>query len=164
MRRRELMLLLGGAMTGPLAARAQQKAMPVIDYLSSTSAGPGLAAFHQGLGETGYIEGHNAAIEYRWAEGSYDRLPALAADLVARKVDVIVTSATPGIAAAKGATSTIPIVFFGGGDLVAAGLVASLARPGGNPTGISIFSRELNPKRLDLLSELVPEAKVIAYS
>jgi putative ABC transport system substrate-binding protein len=145
--------------------RAQQKAMPVIGYLGniSLSAGaPYLAAFHQGLREAGYVEGQNLAIEYRWAEGSYDRLPALAADLVARKVDVIVASATPGITAVKGATSTIPIIFLGGGDLVAAGLVASLARPGGNLTGISIFSRELNPKRLDLLSELVPKAKVIA--
>jgi putative tryptophan/tyrosine transport system substrate-binding protein len=166
MTRRELMLLLlAGAMTAPRALRAQQKAMPVIGYLGniSLSAGaPYLAGFHQGLSETGYVEGQNLAIEYRWAEGRYDRLPALAADLVARKVDVIVASATPGIAAAKGATSTIPIIFLGGGDLVAAGLVASLARPGGNLTGISIFSRELNPKRLDLLSELVPEAKVIA--
>jgi putative tryptophan/tyrosine transport system substrate-binding protein len=165
MRRRELMLLLGGALTAARALRAQQKAMPVIGYLGniSLSAGaPNLAGFHQGLSETGYVEGQNLAIEYRWAEGGYDRLPALAADLVARKVDVIVASATPGIAAAKGATSTIPIVFFGGGDLVAAGLVASLARPGGNLTGISIFGNELNPKRLDLLSELVPQAAVIA--
>jgi putative ABC transport system substrate-binding protein len=161
MRRRELMLLLGGAMTGPLAARAQQKAMPVIDYLSSTSAGPGLAAFHQGLGETGYIEGHNAAIEYRWAEGSYDRLPALAADLVHRKVDVIATVGTPSALAAKSATSTIPIVF-SVGDPVGNGLVASLARPGGNLTGISILTVELMPKRLELLSELAPQAGVIA--
>ena len=161
MRRRELMLLLGGAMTGPLAARAQQKAMPVIDYLSSTSAGPGLAAFHQGLGETGYIEGHNAAIEYRWAEGSYDRLPALAADLVHRKVDVIATVGTPSALAAKSATSTIPIVF-SVGDPVGNGLVASLARPGGNLTGISILTVELMPKRLELLSELAPQAVVIA--
>jgi putative tryptophan/tyrosine transport system substrate-binding protein len=166
MTRRELMLLLlAGALTAARALRAQQKAMPVIGYLGniSLSAGaPYLAGFHKGLSETGYVEGQNLAIEYRWAEGGYDRLPALAADLVARKVDVIVASATPGIAAAKGATSTIPIVFFGGGDLVAAGLVASLARPGGNLTGISIFGSELNPKRLDLLSELVPQAAVIA--
>ena len=165
MRRRELMLLLAGAMTAPRALRAQQKAMPVVGYLGniSLSAGaPYLAGFHQGLSETGYVEGQNFAIEYRWAEGHYDRLPALAADLVGRKVDVIVASATPGIAAAKGATSTIPIIFLGGGDLVAAGLVASLARPGGNLTGISIFGRELNPKRFDLLSDLVPETKMIA--
>jgi putative ABC transport system substrate-binding protein len=165
MRRRDFIILLAGASGWPSAVRAQQKAMPVIGYLGniSLSAGaPYLAAFHQGLREAGYVEGQNLAIEYRWAEGSYDRLPALAADLVARKVDVIVASATPGITAVKGATSTIPIIFLGGGDLVAAGLVASLARPGGNLTGISIFSRELNPKRLDLLSELVPKAKVIA--
>jgi putative tryptophan/tyrosine transport system substrate-binding protein len=165
MRRRELMLLLVGAMTAARALCAQQKAMPVIGYLGNISlsaAAPYLAAFQQGLGETGYVEGQNVAIEFRWAEGRYDRLPALAADLVARNVDVIVASATSGIAAARGATSTIPIIFAGGGDLVAAGLIASLARPGGNLTGISIFGRELNPKRLDLLSELVPEAKVIA--
>jgi putative ABC transport system substrate-binding protein len=151
-------------MTAPRAVRAQ-KAMPVIGFLGSVSPGattPYLARFHRGLSETGYVEGQNLAIEYRWAEGRYDRLPALAADLAARKVDVIVASATPGIAAAKGATSTIPIVFVGGGDLVAAGLIASLARPGGNLTGISIFGREPNPKRLDLLSELVPQAEVIA--
>ena len=165
MRRREVMLVLGGALTAARALHAQQKAMPVIGYLGNISlsgAAPYLAGFHQGLSEAGYVDGQNLAIEYRWAEGSYDRLPALAADLVARKVDVIVASATPGITAVKSATSTIPIIFLGGGDLVAAGLVASLARPGGNLTGISIFSRELNPKRLDLLSELVPKAKVIA--
>jgi putative ABC transport system substrate-binding protein len=165
MNRRELILMLGGAMTAARALRAQQKAMPVVGYLGSGSPNPNspnVAAFRQGLGETGYVEGQNVAIEYRWAEGHYDRLPALAADLVARTVDVIVTSSTPGIQAAKSATSTIPIVFFGGGDLVALGLVASLARPGGNLTGISIMSPELNPKRLDLLSQLVPQARMMA--
>ena len=165
MNRRELILMLGGAMTAARALRAQQKAMPVVGYLGSASPNPNspnVAAFRQGLGETGYVEGQNVAIEYRWAEGHYDRLPALAADLVARTVDVIVTSSTPGIQAAKSATSTIPIVFFGGGDLVALGLVASLARPGGNLTGISIMSPELNPKRLDLLSQLVPQARMMA--
>ena len=165
MRRRELMLLMGAAMTAARTLRAQQKAMPVIGYLGNISPGvsaPGLVGFRQGLNETGYIEGQNVAIEYRWAEGHYDRLPALAADLVGRKVDVIATSSTPAIQAAKAATSTIPLVFFGGGDFVALGLVASLARPGGNLTGISIMSPELNPKRLDLLSQLVPQASVIA--
>ena len=159
------MLLMGAAMTAARTLRAQQKAMPVIGYLGNISPGvsaPGLVGFRQGLNETGYIEGQNVAIEYRWAEGHYDRLPALAADLVGRKVDVIATSSTPAIQAAKAATSTIPLVFFGGGDFVALGLVASLARPGGNLTGISIMSPELNPKRLDLLSQLVPQASVIA--
>jgi putative tryptophan/tyrosine transport system substrate-binding protein len=147
MNRRELMLLLGGAMAAARALRAQQKAIPVIGYLSNASPGSpagGVAAFHQGLRETGYVEGQNFAIEYRWAEGRYDRLPALAADLVGRKVNAIVTAGAAGIAAAKGATSTIPIVFFGGGDLVAAGLVASLARPGGNLTGFNFFGTELS--------------------
>jgi putative ABC transport system substrate-binding protein len=164
MRRREL-ILLGGAIMVTRPLRAQQKAMPVIGYLISGSPGsnaPNVAAFRQGLSEAGYIEGQNLAIEYRWAEGRYDRLPGLAADLVGRNIDVIVTSAAPGIQAAKSATSTIPIVFIGGGDPVASGLVASLARPGGNLTGISIMSTELNPKRLDLLSYLVPQARVIA--
>src|SRR5215831_13848729 len=161
MRRREVMLLLGGAMMAARTPRAQQKAMRVIGYLSGTAAGAGLAAFHQGLSETGYIEGQNLAIEYRWAEGSYDRLPALAVDLVGRKVDVIATVGTPSALAAKSATSTIPIVF-SAGDPVESGLVTSLARPNANLTGISILTVELMPKRLELVSELVPQPGVIA--
>jgi putative ABC transport system substrate-binding protein len=165
MNRRELMLLLGGAMTAARALHAQQKAMPVIGYLSSGSPGTGatyLAAFRQGLNEAGYVEGQNVAIEYRWAEGRYDKLPALAADLVSRKVDVIMASGGDVSAlAAKSATSTISIVFISS-DAVERGLVASLARPGGNLTGVSIFLVELVSKRLELLSELVPEARVIA--
>ena len=163
MKRCELMLLLGGAVTAPRALRAQQKAMPVIGYLSSGSPGPNapnVAAFRQGLSETGYVEEKNVAIEYRWAEGSYDRLPALAVNLVDLKVDVIVASGA-AVLVAKGATSTIPIVFFGG-DPVAAGWATSLARPGGNLTGFSNFVTELMPKRFELLSELVPQAGVIA--
>jgi len=162
--RRELLLLLGGAMTAARSLCAQQKATPVIGYLSSSAAGPTapwIAAFHQGLGETGYVEGQNLTIEYRWAEGHYERLPALAADLVGRGVDVIVTSGTPPAQAAKTATSTIPIVF-SVGDPVGLGLIASLSRPGGNLTGVSNLAVELNPKRLELVSELVPQAKVIA--
>ena len=139
MDRRELMLVLGGMMVAMRAPRAQQKAMPVIGLLSSTSPGasaPFVAAFRQGLSEAGYVEGQNLAIEHRWAEGDYDRLPALAADLVDRKVDVIATSGGDRSAlVAKDATSTIPIVFTVGGDPVELGLVASLARPGGNLTG-----------------------------
>jgi ABC-type uncharacterized transport system substrate-binding protein len=164
MRRRELVLMLGGAMTAARAPCAQQKAIPVIGYLGLTSPGlnaPFLDAFHQGLSETGYVESQNVAIEYRWAEGRYDRLPALAADLVGRAVDVIATSGTPPALAAKTATSTIPIVF-NVGDPVELGLVTSLARPGGNLTGVSNINVKLNPKRLELLSELVPQAGVIA--
>src|SRR5438874_12913530 len=167
MRRRELIFLLGGAaVTQPVPSGAQQKAMPVIGILSSASLGrfaPFVAVFRQGLSETGYVEGQNLAIEYRWAEGSYDRLPALAADLVGRKVDVIFATSYPAALAAKTATSTIPIVFFSGGDPVRDGLVASLARPGGNLTGVSQLGDDgLNAKRLELLSELVPRAGVIA--
>jgi putative ABC transport system substrate-binding protein len=164
-RRRGLLAIIASAAVGwPLAVRAQQKAMPVIGFLSSTSpdTAPFDPAFRQGLSETGYVEGQNAAIEYRWADGHYDRLPALAADLVGRKVDVIATSGPPAALAAKNATSTIPIVFGIGSDPVAFGLVSSLARPGGNLTGVSFLTVELLPKLLELLSELVPQAGVIA--
>jgi len=165
MRRRELMLMLGGSLAVPRTPRAQQKAMPVVGFLSGASARPSdplVAAFHQGLSETGYIEAQNVAIEYRFAEGHYDRLPALAADLVGRKVDVILAAGgIPSAQAARHATSTIPIVF-SVGDPVEVGLVASLARPGGNLTGVSTMVPEMTPKRLELLSELVPQAGVIA--
>jgi putative tryptophan/tyrosine transport system substrate-binding protein len=164
-KRRELMLLLCGAMTAARSLRAQQKTMPIIGYLSGSLPGPNtpyVTAFRQGLAETGYVEGQSVAIEYRWAEGRYDRLPALAADLVGRKVDVIATSGgIPPARAAKNATSTIPIVFVGG-DPVADGLVASLARPGGNLTGMIFMTAEMMPKRLELISELIPQAEVIA--
>jgi putative tryptophan/tyrosine transport system substrate-binding protein len=167
MRRRDFVILLVGAMGGrPSAVRAQQKAMPVIGYLNSTSPGPAApfaAAFRQGLSETGYLDGQNVAIEYRWAEGDYDLLPTLAADLVSHKVDVIAASGGDRSAlAAKTATSTIPIVAVLGGDPVATGLVASLARPGGNLTGVSFLTAELMPKRLELLSELVAQTRVLA--
>jgi len=165
-KRRDFITLLCGAVLGSQSARAQQKAISVIGYLASSSprpSTPNVAAFRQGLRETGYVDGGNVAIEYRWAEGSYDRLPALAADLVGRKVDVIVASgSTPPALAAKSATSTIPIVFTGVSDPVKRGLVASLARPGGNVTGFTVFFVELTAKRLELLCELVPQAGVIA--
>ncbi len=159
------MLLLGGAMTAARSLRAYQKATPVIGLLSVRSPGEAVgavAAFHRGLSETGYVEGQNVAIEYRWAEGHYDRLPALATDLVGRKVDVIAAIAAPSILVAKTTTSTIPTVFLTGTDPVEDGLVASLARPGGNLTGVSILTLEMMPKRLELISELVPNAKTIA--
>jgi putative tryptophan/tyrosine transport system substrate-binding protein len=169
MRRR---IFLGGS-TAILAAAVlfsdalaeQPTKLPVIGFLSSLSPGPSpeLAAFRQALSEAGYVEGQNLAIEYRWAEGHYDRLPALAADLVGRKLDLIVTSGgNLSALAAKSAAPTIPIVFETGDDPVATGLVASLPRPGGNLTGVSILITELVPKRLELLSELVPQATVIA--
>jgi putative ABC transport system substrate-binding protein len=166
MRRRDFIIFLAGAMAAwPLAGRAQQKARPVIGVLytgqPNASSGPFMRAFRQGLSEAGYVEGQNLAIEYRWVEGNYDRLPALAADLVGRKVDLIMANSPPSALAAKSATSTIPIVFRGGADPVGDGLVASLARPGGNLTGVSIAA-DLTAKRLELLSELVPRAGVIA--
>jgi putative ABC transport system substrate-binding protein len=164
MKRRGFMLLLGGATIAAGALRAQQ-AMPVIGFLHDGAPGrnaPFVAAFHRGLSETGYVEGQNVAIEYRWAEGRYDRLPSLAADLAARNVDVIAAITIPSALAAKSAAPAIPIVFAIGADPVERGLVTSLARPGGNLTGFSGLAVELMPKRLELLSELVPQAKVIA--
>jgi putative ABC transport system substrate-binding protein len=158
------MLLLAGAATAARGLRAQQKAMAVIGYLSEFSppANLGRGPVHQGLSETGFVEGQNMVSEYRWAEGQYDRLPALAADLVSRKVDLIITmGGTPAALAAKNATSAIPIVFTELGDPVGSGLVASLSRPGGNLTGFSNLNVELMPKRLELLCEVVPQAKVI---
>jgi putative ABC transport system substrate-binding protein len=165
MRRREIVTLLCGAAMWPLAARAQQKAMPVIGYLGAGAPGPSApfaAAFREGLGELGYVERKNVAIEYRFAEGRDDQQPLLAADLVARKVDVIVAFGGGAPRAAKAASQTIPIVFAIGGDPVAVGLVASLARPGGNVTGVSWLGGELTSKRLELVSELVPNARAIA--
>ena len=166
MNRREFITLLGGAAVAwPLAARAQQAAMPVVGMLSAEWPGQftdRLRAFHEGLRETGYVDGRNLAIESRWAEGRNDRLPALAAELVRRQVSVIVTAgSTPAALAASAATTTIPIVFYIGANPVEAGLVTSLSRPGGNVTGVVTLNVEVAPKRLELLHDLVPTATII---
>jgi putative ABC transport system substrate-binding protein len=166
MNRRTFIAALGGTAAWPMVTRAQQPTVPVIGYLGAATpelfAGR-LRAFRQGLGEHGYVEGRNVAIDYRWAEGQYDRFPALVADLIRRQVSVLTApGSTPGARAAKAATTTIPIVFLSGIDPVAAGFVASLNRPGGNLTGVVALSLELGPKQLQLLHEMVPAARRVA--
>src|SRR5262249_42495311 len=161
MNRRAVITLLGGGALQPLTARAQQPAMPVIGYLdprTPDSMADLVRAFRQGLKETGYVDGGNSAITYRWAEKQIDRLPALAAELARRRVALIAAAAAPAVLAAKSATTTIPVVFLVNEDPVRLGIVASLARPGGNLTGVNIFNAELVAKRLEFLRELVPAA------
>ena len=165
LRRREFMAALGGAAAAwPLVARSQQPGVPVIGFLNSASRdgyAPMVAGFRQGLKETGYVEGQNVAIEYRWAEGQYDRVPPMAAELIGRPADVIVCN-TPAVLAVKTATTTIPVVFTTSSDPVQIGLVASLSRPGGNVTGVTQLNVEVTPKRLELAHEIVPTATNIA--
>jgi putative ABC transport system substrate-binding protein len=164
MRRREFMTLLGGATAWPLAAQAQQQPMPVVGFVNSASPGgyvPMVAAFRQGLKEAGYVEGQNVAVEYRWAEGQYDRVPVIALELVDRRVAVLVAN-TPGVLAVKAAITTTPIVFTTAGDPVQIGLVGSMSRPGGNITGATTLGFELASKRLELAHELAPTASIIA--
>src|SRR5262245_56371600 len=166
MRRREFITFIGGVMAWPIAARAQQPAMPVIGFLDGWSPegfDPYVAAFRQGLGETGYVGGKRVTIEYRWAQGEYSRLPALLADLIQRNASVIFTGATPVTRAAKAASTTIPIVFVIGADPVKVGVVASLNRPGGNITGVSFLANSLLGKQFEVLHETVPKAASIGF-